>query len=451
MECLRDRSIFIGGNSISRQLAHAMSVLLSPLNRAGNALPSLEYTSDFMKDETKTYCGKAAIGGEDRPTACRFHVGLNTSITYGMMQRVHSDMLFRALASMRPDVMVLHAGSDDIFHPPFRAAWPVVQEQLAQALARALGTLPVPVYWRTSTRVCNDSYGHSAQTLNAALQASNQLLLSELCRTRVAPSTQRVPPSPQTLRIADTFAWTWGRCADYNGNIHHPRLAYEHATAILTDLCSSGWGLAADRDSRHAAAGEPVASPSTISKPPERVGRQPASRGRVALPAAWLAMKQQCDPLRDKLISPRSSVVARERSNLTREEMGSVRATLVVASCESPLQWVVPLLRLGLDATVMEQCSRTRDDLPAEIKLRAVPRCGREAHSYIAYIISEWHALPNHLFFLQGDAPKHWPPAHHPAWAYKEMKILVESAASFAVLPESGGERAPAHAAGVRW
>ena len=84
-------------------------------------------------------------------------------------------------------------------------------------------------------------------------------------------------------------------------------------------------------------------------------------------------------------------------------------ATLIVASCGSELDWLDALLARepGLQAVIVEQCTLRRAS-GRRVSIVSAPRCGREAGSYLLYIIRQWVALPVHLFFMQGDAPRHW-------------------------------------------
>ena len=81
------------------------------------------------------------------------------------------------------------------------------------------------------------------------------------------------------------------------------------------------------------------------------------------------------------------------------------------------MAWLPPLVQFGLDAVVMEQCNPRRRDLPAKVQVRETPRCGREAHGYLQFLLREWHALPRHMVFVQGDAERHWAHAESPVLA----------------------------------
>ena len=111
-----------------------------------------------------------------------------------------------------------------------------------------------------------------------------------------------------------------------------------------------------------------------------------------------------------------------------------VDATLVVASCASRLHWLQPLTSI-FSIVVMEQCSHlltnsSRPDYPT-IHVR---RCGREAHSYLAFIIQRWGSLPAHVIFMQSDAHKHC----GRNLSGSNLLTLLESNLTFSMLPGSG-------------
>ena len=66
---------------------------------------------------------------------------------------------------------------------------------------------------------------------------------------------------------------------------------------------------------------------------------------------------------------------------------------------------------------------------------RAISRCGREAGSYLKYIIDEYYHLPQHMFFMQSDAHRHVASLETLG---STMKSLMEASASFSFVPGSG-------------
>ena len=233
--CLRGKRVFVGGNSVARHfafhLAASLEVSLLDVNFAKS-----QSEVEKMRGKEKALCGQGTFGQPDDAEACSMEVaGLNTSITFGWEPRVFSSTLFKELARRPPDVVILSAGSDDIFDPSRRATWQEVQAREAPLLAQALLAMPTSrIYWRTSPRVCDkngSSFGHPSSVLNAALQASNSLILSRLCEPNETAS-------PALMRVADSFAWTWDRCAEYDDHVHHSALASQQLGFILGDLCN---------------------------------------------------------------------------------------------------------------------------------------------------------------------------------------------------------------------
>ena len=112
--------------------------------------------------------------------------------------------------------------------------------------------------------------------------------------------------------------------------------------------------------------------------------------------------------------------------------------TVVVASCcnnhapccSRPIRWLEHLPK-SASVVLMEQCG-CRDQHQAT---RTLPRCGREAGSYLKYIVDEYHNLPPHMVFMQSDAHRHM--ASLDALA-STMKGLMDASASFSFLPGSG-------------
>ena len=85
-----------------------------------------------------------------------------------------------------------------------------------------------------------------------------------------------------------------------------------------------------------------------------------------------------------------------------------------IASCHrsrhDSLSWALPLLAFG-DVVVMEQCSTGPYEAwrswGYKVELVA-QRCGHDSHSVMRFIINHWGNLPDHIVFLQGDAPGHF-------------------------------------------
>lgn len=95
--------------------------------------------------------------------------------------------------------------------------------------------------------------------------------------------------------------------------------------------------------------------------------------------------------------------------------IGSVQ--VVIASCANDLSWALPLAAT-LDVLVLEKCTGGVDDLGRPLPQRAEPlpalryeavepNLGREAHSYLWYLVRHWDALQDTTVFLQGDIPRH--------------------------------------------
>jgi len=123
--------------------------------------------------------------------------------------------------------------------------------------------------------------------------------------------------------------------------------------------------------------------------------------------------------------------------------------TLVVASCGSRLDWLSAMLQLErrLEAVVLEQCifkSSLRERVRSRrARVIRVPRCGREAGSYLHYLTKHWHNLPPHMVFLQGDARLHWPGAAHAAVGVRQLQEITQGPASFVMLDAATPRGAP--------
>ena len=115
----------------------------------------------------------------------------------------------------------------------------------------------------------------------------------------------------------------------------------------------------------------------------------------------------------------------------------SLDGTLIIASCNNDVSWAS---RFEGRVVVVEQCEWPRGNVNAEvIRTR---RCGREAGSYLSFILQAWEALPPKMFFFQGDAPKHFGgPPHfrvHPSASFSMMEGTGELGASSCQLGWSG-------------
>jgi hypothetical protein len=117
-----------------------------------------------------------------------------------------------------------------------------------------------------------------------------------------------------------------------------------------------------------------------------------------------------------------------------------LNATVVVAACNEPLAWVDSLLQhdRSVRGVIIEQCNPLRVASHPRMQVEIAPRCGREASSYLFFLVHHWDRLPVHTFFVQADLPEHW----HAAAAMvpgtvhqhleQSLKVLAGSAASVA-------------------
>ncbi len=95
---------------------------------------------------------------------------------------------------------------------------------------------------------------------------------------------------------------------------------------------------------------------------------------------------------------------------------------LVVSSCGENLTWVNRFAESGFSVTIIDKCRNNTaegsadagvDDalggssLSRAIEWISLPNLGREAHSYLWYIVHRWAALRPTTVFMQGDAPHH--------------------------------------------
>ena len=93
---------------------------------------------------------------------------------------------------------------------------------------------------------------------------------------------------------------------------------------------------------------------------------------------------------------------------------------VVIASCADDLHWALPLAAT-LDVIVLEKCAGAFDDLKRPVQRKPcttasdcllpheiiAPNLGREAHSYLWYIVNHWDTLHDATVFLQGDMSRH--------------------------------------------
>ena len=72
--------------------------------------------------------------------------------------------------------------------------------------------------------------------MNQLINQSNQLILRELCKGQNFPDA-----SARALRVINGWTWVSGmsRCAEFDDNIHHSVLGWEHVHAVLRDYCQS--------------------------------------------------------------------------------------------------------------------------------------------------------------------------------------------------------------------
>ena len=103
-------------------------------------------------------CGKGTFGREDEPQACVLTAGHNTTITFGSIVNVYSPELEAFLAGNSgpiPDIVVLGAGSNDIWDPAKNSRWREIHSEQTPLLRRLMLRLlaspdPPSLYWRKS-------------------------------------------------------------------------------------------------------------------------------------------------------------------------------------------------------------------------------------------------------------------------------------------------------------
>lgn len=100
------------------------------------------------------------------------------------------------------------------------------------------------------------------------------------------------------------------------------------------------------------------------------------------------------------------------------------KGTLIIASCNNDVSWAS---RFEGSVVVVEQCTWPRGNV--RVKVVRARRCGREAGSYLSFILQAWDTLPPEMFFFQGDAPRHFKGPPH---------FRVHRLASFSMIEGTG-------------
>ncbi len=96
----------------------------------------------------------------------------------------------------------------------------------------------------------------------------------------------------------------------------------------------------------------------------------------------------------------------------TEREHPAPALELVVARYREDLSW---LRELGLPACVYNKGPELDSGLPPPgARVTPLPNLGREAHTFLTHIISQYHALPRHTAFLQGNPFAHLAPPEEP-------------------------------------
>ena len=149
-------------------------------------------------------------------------------------------------------------------------------------------------------------------------------------------------------------------------------------------------------------------------------GRIQAQEGSIQAQEGRLqAQEGRLQAQEGRLQAQEGRLQAQERAM---QSLGVLEVTFVIASCASNLTWADPLLDAGYAVVVIEKCRQAQDGSTAvKNKVRNASRQrtmlfhvdiselnrGREAHTYLWYIINYWDQLSSVVFFLQGDAHLH--------------------------------------------
>lgn len=100
-------------------------------------------------------------------------------------------------------------------------------------------------------------------------------------------------------------------------------------------------------------------------------------------------------------------------------------ASLIVASCRDNVSWTAAFPG---KVVIVEQCKLQH----VQARVMHVRRCGREAASYLSFIVQRWEHLPESMCFVQGDAPSHFRRMGY------QLHFQVHPLASFAMLDGTG-------------
>ena len=238
VSCLANKRVFIGGNSVTRHWAFVLFEMLQnvsvPHSFIGNS-DAMVQASIFDHSAQQSKCGKGVFGRPDDPAACSLSAGLNTTINFGWVQRVHSpdlELLFND-SSFQPDIVLLGAGSDDVWDKERRPKWRQTHQHEAPLLKLMLQRVGAErphtrIYWRGLTPNCpSDQWSLT----NELLAEASSGLLSTLCHQH----GKRGPA--QHLHIVDNWAWAYDKCSRYDDNFHHSLLAWDFVSSLMRDAC----------------------------------------------------------------------------------------------------------------------------------------------------------------------------------------------------------------------
>lgn len=278
--CLANRSVWLMGNSVTRQLAFTLQRVL----QGEQAMPRQSTPISTWRE--KLACGSGGMWRGRRPkgpgvdgggAADRERAGNATSDCFGVCEcafdRVHSPpgagarvnfgwvydwadpTIEQTLihgspssANPPPDIVIYNVGGIPIdacaaCKETGLSAAKAGAPKFAAMVRRVLHARPaLRFYWRSTTYLCDAKHTSWSKEVAETNAAVERHLCTSRARKQQGHSSNLLghteeEQAPRTISLLDAFSWTRDTCFAYDDFIHHSQLSFHHVLAFLGAEC----------------------------------------------------------------------------------------------------------------------------------------------------------------------------------------------------------------------
>lgn len=245
-QCLRDKTVMIMGNSVSRHWMFAFRELL----KDSGPMTSVNRTQEMLT------CGRGGEHAGEIPgqgkcwgaCGCSMKAG-GTRLEFIWQQRLFDTNMSKTILKFKPDLLTVSAGGDDIFQgyrKPEWKQWRKVVTKIAEVGGTGLNAMfkklrhdlpDMRAYWRLTTPLC------IAGNFTRCMGSAKPYYLNSMINVSNAHTRRHLNTAPVT--ILDFWDQNVNCCenyVEYDDCIHHGGLVELHVSKLISHYCGwKGW------------------------------------------------------------------------------------------------------------------------------------------------------------------------------------------------------------------